>query len=204
MKTNPITDIIADIKAGKMVIITDDEDRENEGDFIMAAEKATPEQMAFIVRYSSGLVCVPMTGERLDELELPLMWPHNTDHFHTAFTVSVDVNEDTTTGISAHDRTLTARALANTSIKGRDFTRPGHMFPLRAHEGGVLTRPGHTEAAVDLATLAGLTPVGLICEIVNDDGTMKRGKDLFTFAAEHDLKIGTIAELIAYRKAKSS
>lgn len=200
MQTSPMSEIIADIKAGKMVIITDDEDRENEGDFIMAAEKVTPEQMAFIVRYSSGLICVPMTTERLEELELPLMWAHNTDHFHTAFTVSVDVNEGTTTGISAHDRTLTAHALASPLAKSNDFTRPGHIFPLRAHKGGVLTRPGHTEAAVDLATLAGFAPVGLICEIVNDDGTMKRGKDLFAFAAEHNLKVGTIAELIAYRK----
>lgn len=200
MQTSPMPEIIADIKAGKMVIIADDEDRENEGDFIMAAEKVTPEQMAFIIRYSSGLICTPMTAERLEELGLPLMWSHNTDHFHTAFTVSVDVNKDTTTGISAHDRTLTAHALANSSSKESDFTRPGHMFPLRAHKGGVLTRPGHTEAAVDLATLAGLAPVGLICEIVNDNGTMKRGKDLFAFAAEHNLKVGTIAELIAYRK----
>lgn len=201
MQTNNITDIIADIAAGKMVIITDDEDRENEGDFIMAAEKVTTEQMAFIIRYSSGLICTPMTSERLNELRMPLMWPHNTDHFHTAFTVSVDVNEGTTTGISAYDRTLTAHALASTSSVGDDFTRPGHMFPLRAHKGGVLTRPGHTEAAVDLTMLAGLAPVGLICEIVNNDGTMKRGKELFAFASEHNLKIGTIAELIAYRKA---
>ena len=200
MQTDSIESIIADIKVGKMVIIMDDEDRENEGDFIMAAEKATSDDLAFIIRHSSGLICTPMTAERLDKLQLPLMWPHNTDHFHTAFTISVDYNEGTTTGISAYDRALTSRSLADPSSKPNDFTRPGHIFPLRAHNGGVLTRPGHTEAAVDLATLAGLSPVGLICEIVNDDGTMKRGQELFDFAREHTLKIGTIADLIRYRK----
>lgn len=202
MKNNPIEEVIADIKAGKIVIILDDEDRENEGDFIMAAEKATPEAMAFIIRYSSGLICQPMTAARLDELEIPLMTPENHDHFRTAFTISVD-HVDTSTGISAHDRSLTARALADPSSPATDFTKPGHLFPLRARTGGVLERPGHTEAAVDLARLAELTPAGIICEIVNDDGTMKRGQELYEFAQEQGLKISTIAELIRYRTDKS-
>lgn len=195
MKFDSIEDIVADIKQGKIVIILDDENRENEGDFIMAAEKATPELVTFIIRYSSGVICQPMESERLKELDLPLMVRENEEKFHTAFTISVDYKNDTTTGISAHDRAATARALADPSTQPDDFARPGHIFPLRATRGGVLIRPGHTEAAVDLVKLAGLYPAGLICEIVNDDGTMKRGPELIDFAHEHNLKIGTIADL---------
>ena len=201
-RLDSIEDIVADIKAGKMVIMMDDEDRENEGDLIMAAEKATPEAVAFIVRHSSGIICQPMTRERLEELRLPLMVAENTESHRTAFTISVDFKHGTTTGISALDRAKTIRALADPSTKPDDFARPGHIFPLRCAEGGVLARAGHTEAAVDLVKLAGLaSPAGFICEIVNDDGTMKRGADLFAFAREHDLKIGTIADLIRYRLA---
>jgi 3,4-dihydroxy 2-butanone 4-phosphate synthase/GTP cyclohydrolase II len=201
-KLDSIEDIVADIKAGKMVIMMDDEDRENEGDLIMAAEKATPEAVAFIVRHSSGIICQPMTRERLEELRLPLMVAENTESHRTAFTISVDYKHGTTTGISALDRAKTILALADPSTRPDDFARPGHIFPLRCAEGGVLARAGHTEAAVDLVKLAGLSsPAGFICEIVNDDGTMKRGADLFAFAREHDLKIGTIADLIRYRLA---
>ena len=201
-KLDSIEDIVADIKAGKMVIMMDDEDRENEGDLIMAAEKATPEAVAFIIRHSSGIICQPMTRERLEELRLPLMVAENTESHRTAFTISVDYKHGTTTGISALDRAKTIRALADPATKPDDLARPGHIFPLRCAEGGVLARAGHTEAAVDLVKLAGLsTPAGFICEIVNDDGTMKRGADLFAFAREHDLRIGTIADLIRYRLA---
>ena len=201
-KLDSIEDIIADIKAGKMVIMMDDEDRENEGDLIMAAEKATPEAVAFIIRHSSGIICQPMTRERLEELRLPLMVAENTESHRTAFTISVDYKHGTTTGISALDRAKTIRALADPATKPDDLARPGHIFPLRCAEGGVLARAGHTEAAVDLVKLAGLSsPAGFICEIVNDDGTMKRGADLFAFAREHDLRIGTIADLIRYRLA---
>jgi 3,4-dihydroxy 2-butanone 4-phosphate synthase/GTP cyclohydrolase II len=180
----------------------DDEDRENEGDLIMAAEQATPEAVAFIVRHSSGIICMPMTRERLEELRLPLMVAENTESHRTAFTISVDYRHGTTTGISAADRAKTARALADPSSKPDDFSRPGHIFPLRCAEGGVLTRAGHTEASVDLVKLAGLpSPSAIICEIVNDDGTMKRGAELIAFAREHNLKIGTIADLIRYRLA---
>ncbi|MDE0855224.1 MAG: 3,4-dihydroxy-2-butanone-4-phosphate synthase [Nevskia sp.] len=201
-KLDTIEDIIADIRAGKMVIMMDDEDRENEGDLIMAAEKATPEAVAFIVRHSSGIICQPMTRERLEELRLPLMVAENTESHRTAFTISVDYKHGTTTGISALDRAKTILALADPSTKPDDFARPGHIFPLRCAEGGVLARAGHTEAAVDLVRLAGLSsPAGFICEIVNDDGTMKRGADLVAFAREHSLRIGTIADLIRYRLA---
>ncbi len=201
-KLDSIEDIVADIKAGKMVIMMDDEDRENEGDLIMAAEKATPEAVAFIIRHSSGIICQPMTRERLEELRLPLMVAENTESHRTAFTISVDYKHGTTTGISALDRAKTILALADPATKPDDLARPGHIFPLRCAEGGVLARAGHTEAAVDLVKLAGLaSPAGFICEIVNDDGTMKRGADLFAFAREHDLRIGTIADLIRYRLA---
>ena len=201
-KLDSIEDIVADIKAGKMVIMMDDEDRENEGDLIMAAEKATPEAVAFIVRHSSGIICQPMTRERLEELRLPLMVAENTESHRTAFTISVDYKHGTTTGISALDRARTIRALADPATKADDFARPGHIFPLRYAEGGVLARAGHTEASVDLVKLAGLPmPAAFICEIVNDDGTMKRGADLFAFAREHGLRIGTIADLIRYRLA---
>lgn len=199
-KLDSIEDIVADIRAGKMVIMMDDEDRENEGDLIMAAEHATPEAVAFIVRHSSGIICMPMTRERLEDLRLPLMVAENTESHRTAFTISVDYKHGTTTGISASDRAATVRALADPATKPDDFARPGHIFPLRYAEGGVLARAGHTEASVDLVKLAGIKSEGaIICEIVNDDGTMKRGADLFAFAREHNLRIGTIADLIRYR-----
>ena len=201
-KLDSIEDIIADVKAGRMVILMDDEDRENEGDLIMAAQAATPEAVAFFVRHTSGIICMPMTRERLDELRLPQMVQDNTESHRTAFTVSVDYKHGTTTGISAADRARTIRALADAASKPDDFARPGHIFPLRAVEGGVLTRAGHTEASVDLVKLAGLASHGaIICEIVNDDGSMKRGPELVAFARDHGLKIGTIAELIRYRYA---
>ena len=195
-----IEDIVADIRAGKMIVMMDDEDRENEGDLIMAAEKVTPEAVAFFVRHTSGIICAPMTRDRLEQLRLPQMVPDNTEAHRTAFTVSVDYRHGTTTGISAHDRAKTIRALADAASKPEDFARPGHIFPLRYAEGGVLTRAGHTEASVDLARLAGLdSHSAIICEIVNDDGSMKRGQDLIAFAREHKLRIGTIADLIRYR-----
>ena len=197
-----IEDIVADIRLGRMVVIMDDEDRENEGDLIMAAEKVTPEAVAFIVRHSSGIICQPMTRQRLEELRLPLMVAENTESHRTAFTISVDYRHGTTTGISAHDRAKTIRAMADPASKPDDFARPGHIFPLRYTEGGVLARAGHTEATMDLVRLAGLaSQSGVLCEIVNDDGTMKRGADLFAFARENKLRIGTIADLIRYRLA---
>ncbi|MBL6750210.1 MAG: 3,4-dihydroxy-2-butanone-4-phosphate synthase [Nevskia sp.] len=201
-RLDTIEDIVADIKAGRMVIMMDDEDRENEGDLIMAAEKTTAEAVAFTVRHSSGIICLPTTRERLEQLRLPLMVAENTESHRTAFTISVDYKHGTTTGISAHDRATTIRALADPASRADDFARPGHIFPLRYTEGGVLARAGHTEASVDLVKLAGLeAPAAFICEIVNDDGTMKRGAELFAFAREHSLRIGTIADLIRYRLA---
>ena len=166
---------IADIAAGKAVVVVDDEDRENEGDIIFAAAKATPALMAFTIRHSSGVICVPMPAEMLDRLEIPLMTPHNRDRMRTAYTISVDARDGVTTGITAADRAHTARVLADSATEPWELTRPGHVFPLRYREGGVLVRRGHTEAAVDLARLAGLTPAGVLVEVVNDDGTMKRG-----------------------------
>jgi len=185
---------------GEFLVVLDDEDRENEGDLIVAAEHVTPEALAFMVRHTSGVVCVPMTGERLDELRLPLMVTANTESHGTAFTVSCDLRRGTTTGISAEDRAHTIRALADPSTTYAELTRPGHVFPLRYCEGGVLRRAGHTEAAVDLARLAGRQPVAAICEIANEDGTMARGEQLDRFAAEHGLLKITIAELIRYRR----
>ena len=196
----PIEDVIAAIARGEMVVMVDDEDRENEGDLIMAAQFATPEKLAFIVRHTSGVVVAPLTGERCDELRLPLMVDHNTESHRTAFTISVDLLEGTTTGISASDRAATLRALADPRVGHAAFARPGHIFPLRAREGGVLRRAGHTEAAVDLARLAGCEPAGIICEIQNDDGTMARLPELRRFAAEHGLLLSSIAELINYRR----
>jgi 3,4-dihydroxy 2-butanone 4-phosphate synthase / GTP cyclohydrolase II len=193
---------IAAIANGEFVVVLDNEDRENEGDLIMAAERMTPEAMAFMVRHTSGLVCVGMTGERLDELDIPLMVQSGTEALGTAFTVSVDLRAGTTTGISAADRAATVRALVDPASAPADFARPGHVFPLRARPGGVLRRPGHTEAAVDLATLAGLSPAGVLCELVRPDGEMARGSDLERFAAEHRLAIITIDELIAYRRRR--
>ena len=190
---------IAVISRGGFVIVADDEDRENEGDLIIAAEKVTPERIAFMVRHTSGLICQPMLGSRLDELGLPLMVLENTDSHKTAFTVSVDYAPGTTTGISATDRAATIRALVDSSTRPVDMSRPGHIFPLRYRDGGVLMRPGHTEAAVDLAKLAGLTPSGVLCEIVNDDGSMAKGEQLLEFSDTHDIPLITIADLVAYR-----
>jgi len=197
---DPIEDVIAAIARGEMVVIVDDEDRENEGDFIMAAQHATPEKLAFIVRYSTGVICVPLTGERCEELRLPLMVEQNTESQRTAYTVTVDLIEGTTTGISAADRAATSRAIADPTVDYKAFARPGHIFPLRARTGGVLKRAGHTEAAVDLARLAGCEPVGVICEIQNDDGTMMRLPDLRKFCKAHGLLLSSIEQLIHYRR----
>ncbi|MFP3906440.1 MAG: bifunctional 3,4-dihydroxy-2-butanone-4-phosphate synthase/GTP cyclohydrolase II [Acidimicrobiales bacterium] len=196
-----IPDAIEAIGRGEVVVVVDDEDRENEGDLIMAAEAATPEKVAFYVRHTSGVICVALTGERCDALGLPLMVADNTEYQRTAFTHTVDYRYGTTTGISAGDRTATIRALADPTVAWSDFNRPGHLFPLRARDGGVLKRAGHTEAAVDLASLAGLQPAGALCEIVNDDGTMARVPDLAVFAAEHGLLMISIADLIRHRRA---
>ena len=190
---------LADIAAGKPVVVVDDEERENEGDIVFAAAKATPELMAFTIRHSSGVICVPMPAAMLDRLEIPLMTPHNRDRMRTQFTVSVDARDGVSTGISAADRAHTARVLADSATEPWEVTRPGHVFPLRYSEGGVLTRRGHTEAAVDLARMAGLTPVGVLVEIVNDDGSMKRAPQLREFADEHDLAMISIDDLVRYR-----
>ena len=199
VKLNSVEEILADLRAGRMVIIMDDEDRENEGDLIMAAECATPEAVAFMIRHTSGILCVPMEEAWLERLELPQMVIHNSEAHRTAFTVSVDAVEGTTTGVSSSDRAVTIRALARAEARAADFARPGHIFPLRARRGGVLVRTGHTEAAVDLCRLAGLQPVGVISELMNEDGSMARREQLHAFAAAHGLKIGTIADLIRYR-----
>ena len=188
------------IARGLPVVVADAADRENEGDLILAAEKITPELAAFFIRHSTGILCVPVTGERADALRLPLMVRDNQESHRTAFTVSVDWRHGTTTGVSASDRAATIRGLADPAATPSDFVRPGHVFPLRAHPLGVLARPGHTEAAVDLARLAGLQPAGLLCEIINDDGTMARGAQLEEFARRHRLPFITIAELAAYRR----
>jgi 3,4-dihydroxy 2-butanone 4-phosphate synthase/GTP cyclohydrolase II len=197
-----ISEAIDDIAQGRIVIVVDDADRENEGDLIVAAEKVTPETIAFMVRYTSGVICMPVLGERLDELRIPLMVAANTDHQGTAFTVSVDARRGVTTGISAADRAMTIRTLIDPATQPEDVSRPGHIFPLRYREGGVLRRAGHTEAAVDLARLAGLYPAGVLCETVNDDGTMARLPDLARFAKEHDLRLISIADLIEYRRRR--
>ncbi|MBO9665089.1 3,4-dihydroxy-2-butanone-4-phosphate synthase [Dokdonella sp.] len=195
-----IPELAAEIRDGRMVVIADDEDRENEGDLIMAAQAVTEEAIAFIVRHSSGIICQPMLRARLEELQLPQMVAENSESHRTAFTISVDYRHGTTTGISAADRARTIRALADPTSQPGDFARPGHIFPLRYSEGGVLTRAGHTEATIDLVRLAGLPMLsGILVEIVNDDGTMKRGAQLFEFAREHGLKVGTIADLIRHR-----
>ena len=199
MKFNTIQEAIEDIKTGKMIVVVDDEDRENEGDLLMAAEKATPEALNFMATYGRGLICVPLTKERSIKLELPLMVEQNKDRFSTAFTVSTD-HKNSTTGISAFERANTIKELANPSSVMSDFIKPGHIFPLIAKEGGVLKRAGHTEAAVDFAKSAGLEPVGLICEIMNKDGSMDRIPHLSKFVKKHNLKIVTIADLINYRR----
>jgi 3,4-dihydroxy 2-butanone 4-phosphate synthase/GTP cyclohydrolase II len=199
LRLNTIDEAINAIGRGEMVVVMDDKHRENEGDLIMAAEWATPAAMAFMVRHTTGIVCVAMDEARIDALELPPMVQDGTDRHGTAFTVSVDFRHGTTTGVSAADRTRTIRALADPASTADDFLRPGHLFPLRARRGGVLTRAGHTEAAVDLALLAGCRPAGVLCEIVNDDGSMARLPDLLRFSHIHGLKIITVADLIRYR-----
>ncbi|MBB4003146.1 3,4-dihydroxy-2-butanone-4-phosphate synthase [Aurantimonas endophytica] len=199
-----IEDAIEAIANGELVVVVDDTDRENEGDLIMAASKATPEKMAFMIRHTSGIICVPMTADRADRLNLPPMVANNLDPMRTAFTVSVDYKEGMTTGISAEERANTARALTNDNCTGNDFLRPGHIFPLIARDGGVLTRSGHTEAGTDLAKLAGLAPAGVLAEVVNDDGTVKRLPELIPFAREHGLKIISIEDLISYRVRRES
>ena len=196
----PIEDVIAAIARGEIVVMVDDEDRENEGDFIMAAEFASAEKLAFIVRYSTGVVCAPLTDERCDDLRLPLMVEQNTESQRTAFTDTVDLIEGTSTGISAADRAATLRGLSDPTLSFKSFARPGHIFPLRARNGGVLKRAGHTEAGVDLARAAGCEPAAVICEIQNDDGTMMRLPDLRKFCAEHNLVLSSIAQLIEYRR----
>src|SRR3982074_3556781 len=194
-----VAEAIDDIRRGKMVIVVDDEDRENEGDLTMAAELARPEDVAFIRKYASGVICVPMTTERLQELDLPQMVSRNEARLGTAFTVSVDAREGVTTGISAADRARTIRVLAGPETKPHDLVKPGHIFPLQARDGGVLVRAGQTEAAVDLCRLAGLSPVGVICEITNPDGSMSRMPELKRFAKRHGLKMMTVQDLIAHR-----
>lgn len=196
-----IEEAIAEIRAGKMVVVVDDERRENEGDLVLAAEKATPEKINFMIKEGRGLICVALTAERRKKLQLPFMTTENTESMGTAFTVSVD-SAEATTGISAAERALTIQKLADPATTPEDLRRPGHIFPIQAREGGVLKRTGHTEAAVDLATLAGLLPVGVICEIMNEDGTMARLPDLQVFAARHGLKIISIADLIRYRRRR--
>lgn len=200
VRLDSVEQAVADIAAGKAVVVVDDEDRENEGDIIFAAAKATPELMAFTIRHSSGVICVPMPGDMLERLEIPLMTPHNKDKLRTAYTISVDARDGVSTGISAADRARTARTLADSATEPWELTRPGHVFPLRYREGGVLVRRGHTEAAVDLARLAGLTPAGVLVEVVNDDGTMKRAPELRAFADEHGLAMISIEDLVRYRR----
>jgi 3,4-dihydroxy 2-butanone 4-phosphate synthase/GTP cyclohydrolase II len=202
MPFTTIENAIDAIARGEAVVVVDDANRENEGDLIIAAEKTTPENMAFMVRHTSGVICMPLEGTRLDELQLPMMVAENTTAYRTAFTVSVDAKRGTTTGISAADRTTTVHALIDPETRPDDLARPGHIFPLRYREGGVLKRAGHTEAAVDLARLAGLSPAGVLAEVVNDDGTMSRLPELERFAGQHDLKLISIADLIRYRRQR--
>ncbi|MBI4181271.1 MAG: bifunctional 3,4-dihydroxy-2-butanone-4-phosphate synthase/GTP cyclohydrolase II [Chloroflexi bacterium] len=199
MGLDSIAEAIKDIKVGKFVIIVDDEDRENEGDLVLAAEKITPEAINFMALHARGLICMPVTGQRLDELKIPLMVTDNTSKHSTAFTVSVEARHRVSTGISAADRAETVKVIINPATKPEDLVQPGHMFPLRAREGGVLVRAGHTEAIVDLAKLAGLYPAGVICEIMNEDGTMARLPQLMVMAKKFGFKVVSVADLIAYR-----
>lgn len=204
-KLNTIEEAIQDIKAGKVIIVVDDEDRENEGDFLAAAELVTPEMINFMATHGRGLICAPLTENRCEELDLHMMVTNNTDHMETAFTVSVDLKgQGVTTGISAGDRSKTVQALINPNTKPYDLARPGHIFPLVAKEGGVLRRTGHTEAAIDFARLAGLKPAGVIVEIMNEDGTMARLPQLMEVAKKFDLKIVSIEDLVAYRMEHDS
>jgi len=204
MKNNfdRIESVVNDIRRGKLVVVVDDASRENEGDLILAAEKATPKNISFMVRYTSGVICVPMAGDDLDRLELPLMTQQNMERMRTAYTISVDAARGVSTGISAADRAHTIQLLADPKTRHDDLVRPGHIFPLRYREGGVLRRAGHTEAAIDLARLAGLRPAGVLAEIVNDDGTMSRLPELLKFARKHKLKICSVADLIEYRRTR--
>jgi 3,4-dihydroxy 2-butanone 4-phosphate synthase/GTP cyclohydrolase II len=197
-----IEDVLADIRQGRMVILVDDEDRENEGDLTMAAEKATPDAINFMAKHGRGLICLSLTEEKLNSLRLPMMVSDNTSRFQTAFTVSIDAKKGVTTGISAADRAVTIRTAVDDHAQPDDLVTPGHIFPLRAREGGVLVRTGQTEGSVDLARLAGLKPAGVICEIMNDDGTMARMPDLGIFSEKHGIKIVTVADLIKYRMSK--
>jgi 3,4-dihydroxy 2-butanone 4-phosphate synthase/GTP cyclohydrolase II len=201
---SPIQDVIEDIRNGRMVVVVDDEDRENEGDLIVAAQMATPDSINFMAKYGRGLICLAMTGERIDQLGLSLMSNDNRSQFETAFTTSIEAREGVTTGISASDRARTIAVAIDPSHGRDDIVTPGHVFPLRAQDGGTLVRTGHTEAAVDLSRLAGLNPSGVICEIMNEDGTMARLPDLVKFAQFHGLKVATIADLIAYRLKNDS
>ena len=195
-----VLEAIEEIKAGKFVIIVDDESRENEGDMAIAAEKITPEAINFMAKYARGLICLPITGERLDELQIPLMVQDNTSRYFTAFTISIEAKDRVATGISAFDRAQTIKTVLDPDTKPYDLVRPGHIFPIRAREGGLLVRAGHTEAVVDLAKLAGLNPAGVICEIMNEDGTMARLPQLEDIAEKFEIKIVSIADLIAYRR----
>jgi 3,4-dihydroxy 2-butanone 4-phosphate synthase/GTP cyclohydrolase II len=204
VRLDSIERAIADFRDGKAIVVVDDEDRENEGDIIFAASKATPELMAFLVRYSSGLICAPITGEILDRLAIPLMTPHNREKMRTAYTVSIDARDGITTGISATDRARTCRVLADSATEPFELNQPGHIIPLRAKAGGVLERAGHTEAAVDFARLAGLTPAGVIGEVLNDDGTLMRAPELRAFADEHGIALVSIEDLQVYRRLHES
>jgi 3,4-dihydroxy 2-butanone 4-phosphate synthase/GTP cyclohydrolase II len=201
MRFNSIPEVLEDIKLGKMVIVLDDEDRENEGDFLMAGSMVRPEDINFMAKHGRGLICVPMDGEALDRVNLQPMSSTQSDQYKTAWMISVDAKEGVTTGISAQDRALTISRLSSPEAKADDFARPGHLFPLKARDGGVLVRAGHTEACVDMMKLSGLYPAGVICEIMNEDGTMARTPQLVEIAAKYGLKICTIAELIRYRRA---
>jgi 3,4-dihydroxy 2-butanone 4-phosphate synthase/GTP cyclohydrolase II len=202
MAISSIEEVLQDIREGKMVIIVDDEDRENEGDVMIASEKVTPEAITFMARYACGLICLSLTEERVKQLDLPLMVQDNTSPYNTAFTVSIEAKEGITTGISAFDRARTVQVAIDPKMTADDITRPGHIFPLAARDGGVLVRVGHTEASVDLARLAGLSPSGVICEVMNEDGTMARLPDLEVFAEKHGMKIVSIADLIKYKTQK--
>ena len=197
---SPIADIIEDARNGRMFILVDAEDRENEGDVVIPAQMATPDMINFMARFARGLICLALPRQRVEALKLPLMPQHNSSRLQTAFTVSIEARDGVTTGISAPDRARTIAAAIDPTKSAADLVTPGHIFPLMARDGGVLVRTGHTEAAVDIARLAGLNPSGVICEIMNDDGTMARRADLIAFAQHHGLKIGTIADLIAYRR----
>ncbi|MCW2831610.1 MAG: bifunctional 3,4-dihydroxy-2-butanone-4-phosphate synthase/GTP cyclohydrolase [Aeromicrobium sp.] len=204
VRLDSIERAVADFREGKAIVVVDDEDRENEGDIIFAASKATPELMAFLVRYSSGLICAPITGEILDRLAIPLMTPHNREKMRTAYTVSIDARDGITTGISAADRARTCRVLADSATEPFELNQPGHIIPLRAKPGGVLERAGHTEAAVDFARLAGLTPAGVIGEVLNDDGTLMRAPELREFADRHGIALVSIEDLQVHRRLHES